>query len=233
MHKFRIETKVFLFGVAAVFTLLLLSWASSFFGGFSGKGVRSEEDLQKAVGAKVAENARALKQQLTVNKSANIAAAFLLAPTDPSAGLKIIAPYESWKDADIIGTKATLENALRLKRLANAKAFMAAGQHGLAGEELLAYQSDAKDADVQAIMKKVTALAANERAQAQRAELTSRKQEGVSIGMSRERVIQSSWGRPTQVNTTTNAHGTHEQWVYRGNHSYLYFDNGILTSIQN
>lgn len=32
-------------------------------------------------------------------------------------------------------------------------------------------------------------------------------------------------------NRTTNIHGTHEQWVYDG--GYLYFQNGILTSIQN
>ena len=57
------------------------------------------------------------------------------------------------------------------------------------------------------------------------------KKRGIGIGMSREQVLASVWGKPQQVNTTTNAYGTHEQWVY--GRSYLYFDNDRLTSIQN
>ena len=38
------------------------------------------------------------------------------------------------------------------------------------------------------------------------------------------------WGKPIDVNTTTTARGTREQWVYSG-HRYLYFENGILTAI--
>jgi hypothetical protein len=60
----------------------------------------------------------------------------------------------------------------------------------------------------------------------------AKKKEGVRIGMSMQDVIDSQWGRPEKVNKTTNAHGTHEQWVY-GSGGYLYFDNGVLTSIQN
>lgn len=40
-----------------------------------------------------------------------------------------------------------------------------------------------------------------------------------------------SWGEPLDINTTTGSYGTHEQWVYGT--SYLYFENGILTTIQN
>jgi hypothetical protein len=61
-----------------------------------------------------------------------------------------------------------------------------------------------------------------------------KKREGVRIGMTEQDVLDSSWGRPTSVNRTTTAHGTHEQWVYGNAHNgYLYLDNGILTSIQN
>jgi hypothetical protein len=63
-------------------------------------------------------------------------------------------------------------------------------------------------------------------------ELAQWKKEGVSIGMTQERVLQSSWGKPEKINTTTNAFGTSEQWVYRG-HNYLYFQDGKLTTIQN
>lgn len=58
------------------------------------------------------------------------------------------------------------------------------------------------------------------------------KGRGVSIGMTREQVVGSSWGKPQQVNTTTGRYGTREQWVY-SSRNYLYFEDGILTSIQN
>lgn len=53
----------------------------------------------------------------------------------------------------------------------------------------------------------------------------------VKIGMTAAMCI-DAWGKPSDINRTTNAYGTSEQWVY--NHkSYLYFKDGILTSIQN
>lgn len=62
--------------------------------------------------------------------------------------------------------------------------------------------------------------------------LAGYKKEGVVIGMTAERVIQSKWGRPEKVNRTTTANKVREQWVYGGS-NYLYFTDGILTSIQN
>jgi hypothetical protein len=63
-------------------------------------------------------------------------------------------------------------------------------------------------------------------------QLAQWRKEGVKIGMTKERVLLSSWGRPEKVNTTHLANGSvHEQWVYGG--GYLYFDDGILTTIQN
>ena len=50
------------------------------------------------------------------------------------------------------------------------------------------------------------------------------------IGMTEDEVIASSWGRPSSRNTTTTIDGIREQWVYR--RGYLYFENGILTAIQ-
>jgi hypothetical protein len=57
------------------------------------------------------------------------------------------------------------------------------------------------------------------------------KTEGVSVGMTQEEAIGSSWGKPKSINSTITASGRHEQWVYGGS-NYLYFDNGRLTSIQ-
>lgn len=40
-----------------------------------------------------------------------------------------------------------------------------------------------------------------------------------------------AWGQPKKVNTTENQYGITSQWVYAGGR-YLYFEKGILTSIQ-
>jgi poly-gamma-glutamate capsule biosynthesis protein CapA/YwtB (metallophosphatase superfamily) len=60
-----------------------------------------------------------------------------------------------------------------------------------------------------------------------------KKKNGVAIGMSAQDVLDSSWGRPESVNRTTTANGIHEQWVYSGSSNFLYFENGVLTAIQN
>ena len=52
----------------------------------------------------------------------------------------------------------------------------------------------------------------------------------VRIGWNKEKCTES-WGKPKSVNTTTGSWGVHEQWVYGD--SYLYFENGVLTAIQN
>jgi len=75
---------------------------------------------------------------------------------------------------------------------------------------------------------KVTAAAA---IAAEKAIKAAKKKEGVNLGMSAQDALDSSWGRPEHVNRTTTSSGTREQWVYNGN--YLYFTNGVLTSIQN
>lgn len=82
------------------------------------------------------------------------------------------------------------------------------------------------------LLAKARAVVEKKLAAEKKRQLTEWKKEGVSIGMTKERVIQSSWGKPEKINSTTNAYGTREQWVYRG-HSYLYFQDGILTTIQN
>lgn len=65
-------------------------------------------------------------------------------------------------------------------------------------------------------------------------EMENRRSEpqGVRIGMTQLEVLNSSWGKPNHINKTTGSYGVHEQWVYGGN-NYLYFENGILTTIQN
>jgi len=53
----------------------------------------------------------------------------------------------------------------------------------------------------------------------------------VTIGMSRE-MCRTAWGEPIDINKTIVRGLTSEQWVY-GWGTYLYFDNSVLTAIQN
>ena len=53
----------------------------------------------------------------------------------------------------------------------------------------------------------------------------------VRLGWNAER-CRESWGVPDHINRTSGVWGIREQWVY-GDSNYLYFDNGVLTSIQN
>jgi hypothetical protein len=55
---------------------------------------------------------------------------------------------------------------------------------------------------------------------------------GVRIGMTKEQVLKSNWGKPSSINKSIGASGASEQWVYGGG-NYLYFKNGVLTTIQN
>ncbi|MEZ4876379.1 MAG: hypothetical protein R2805_02335 [Flavobacterium sp.] len=52
----------------------------------------------------------------------------------------------------------------------------------------------------------------------------------VKIGWTKEMCI-ASWGKPKDINRTTNRYIVFEQYVYSLK-KYLYFENGILTSIQ-
>jgi hypothetical protein len=55
---------------------------------------------------------------------------------------------------------------------------------------------------------------------------------GVRIGMTKDQVVRSAWGRPASINKTTTHNIVREQWIYGGN-LYLYFQNGRLSAIQN
>lgn len=54
----------------------------------------------------------------------------------------------------------------------------------------------------------------------------------VWIGMTAEQ-LRESWGRPRDINRTVTARGAYEQWVYGQYGSYVYLQDGIVTSWQN
>ena len=51
------------------------------------------------------------------------------------------------------------------------------------------------------------------------------------IGMTEDEVKKSTWGSTNDINRTTTSNGVIEQWCYTG-YRYIYFRNGIVTSIQ-
>lgn len=53
----------------------------------------------------------------------------------------------------------------------------------------------------------------------------------IRIGWTKAMCIEA-WGEPESVNVTKGSYGNHEQWVYHQGSSYLYFENGILRTIQ-
>ena len=58
-------------------------------------------------------------------------------------------------------------------------------------------------------------------------------EEKVRIGWSKQ-MCREAWGEPDDIKKTIGSWGTHEQWVYGDIYcDYLYFENGVLTSIQN
>lgn len=56
-------------------------------------------------------------------------------------------------------------------------------------------------------------------------------QHKVKIGFTKK-MCEEAWGKPESINETVGSWGTHEQWVYDLG-CYLYFENGILTAIDN
>lgn len=55
-----------------------------------------------------------------------------------------------------------------------------------------------------------------------------------SIGMTGDEVKSSKWGEPSDINKTTTKYGVSEQWVYKygTEYRYIYFEDGIVTAIQ-
>jgi len=59
--------------------------------------------------------------------------------------------------------------------------------------------------------------------------------EKVFVGMPQEFVI-LSWGKPSDINSTINEHGSSEQWIYKHGSvdaQYIYIDEGRVSTMQN
>ncbi len=113
---------------------------------------------------------------------------------------------------------------------------MKAGKAQRAFEVLQDCRDYLTDPGVKALYLKAMATAREQQAAEAKkiaaAEKAEKKKRGVHVGMTQQDVLDSSWGKPEHINRTITARGTREQWVY-GLRNYLYFEDGILTAIQN
>lgn len=103
---------------------------------------------------------------------------------------------------------------------------------GYGEQEVKVYRDKIFNEITPEVIAKQKAAESAEKAKVEAEEKAKAKSEGVRIGMTQDQVRNSNWGNPKSINTTTTAYGIHEQWVY-GGRNYLYFEDGILTSIQN
>jgi seryl-tRNA synthetase len=125
-------------------------------------------------------------------------------------------------------SKLIIGSVVAMSAVAFANMTMESSPKGRAAKEALAQHYAQQDAEKKAAVDKLEA----DRVAKIKA-LPQAKRPGVSLGMSQDEVIKlTQWGKPDRVNRTTNARGVSEQWVYNGG-GYLYFDNGVLRSIQN
>lgn len=108
---------------------------------------------------------------------------------------------------------------------------LAAGDEHMAAATLNPCLPISKDPTFAALVKKIETARTVKVAKAAKEEAAQKKKSGVHIGMSKDDVLASMWGKPRKINRTTTARGTREQWVYDG--GYLYFEGDTLTTIQN
>jgi len=156
-------------------------------------------------------------------------------PTKVAVSSEVGSPSDILKRATLAGTKVPNPcDTGADERLAKAKTAMLAANPEVAFEHLQACRStltgEAKTVFVQALTQSNAKREKVADAEAKRIR-AEKKRTGVLVGMSQQDALDSSWGKPQKINRTTNAYGVSEQWVYNG--SYLYFKDGVLTSIQN
>lgn len=75
------------------------------------------------------------------------------------------------------------------------------------------------------------ALGLNKKSETAETEPVIKRRRKIQIGMTADEVINETyWGKPKDINKTTTVYGVDELWSYAGSR-YLYFEDGILTTI--
>lgn len=145
------------------------------------------------------------------------------APSEPAVKVPTAEELLRWRCTE----------AFRAEILTPAQAALTAGRANDAFNLVHPCRDLMTDPEGKALLVKAMTAARAEDAERDRADRARRKREGVSIGMTRQQVLESSWGQPMRINRTTTAGHEREQWVYPGLRNYLYFEDGVLTAVQN
>ena len=158
----------------------------------------------------------------------------IYAPGEDEYLLEIEFPDGKVGYVNVVGCCGLRENTFK-GELNNRKEFVQPEGAVASMEELLAKQ---KKRDEEQARKERLAKQEAERKQqlarekAQKENLRRAALPAPRLGMTRQQVVnESNWGRPYDVHRTTTVSGVREQWVY-GDSRYLYFENGVLTAIQ-
>ena len=173
-------------------------------------------------------------EKLLANKASALETAIATKDTNPAAGLAMLEAYQAFKFDEISAATAQLLDAKKAKDIAAAKEFLRTGDHKRAFDATLPYQAGNTDKAITALLDQIETTRVRAARAAMKIELAERAKAGVQLGMTMERVMQSSWGTPTTINRTITPRGTRSQWVYRKTNAngYLYFENGVLVTIQ-
>ena len=129
--------------------------------------------------------------------------------------------YSSLKVADIVAGESNKKPVrLILRTSHDKKGYVDVDLSGTNGSNIL------KDVPLKGILLTEDPRGKNCSARAWSAIMESK----VFIGMT-DKQVKKSWGTPNDINRTITSRVISEQWVYGAN-QYLYFENGILTTIQ-
>jgi hypothetical protein len=191
---------------------------------------RQEREAKLAATSAAAVKAWREKMKVDAPKKIEEAKASLAAGDIAHAG-EVAKAYETFPLPEFKDLAKQVKAVKRKQDLDKARAQLKNGDH-LAAMKLAEPYGLFPDPEAQQIM--TAARKAGEASKAKIAALdrARRRKEGVTIGMFKDDVLLSSWGRPESINVTRYAFGTHEQWVYPGS-QYLYFEDDRLTTIQN
>jgi hypothetical protein len=127
-------------------------------------------------------------------------------------GYEVSFVFGSLEDGEFITEKEFLRRAVESKKLEDQRKKELLAEQKRQAQEMLAFKNEC----VKLFGTKMGALVS---------------QGNVVLGMTKDMCLYA-WGNPIDTNTMRSAGGVTEQWVYNWS-TYLYFQNGILKTIQN
>ena len=168
---------------------------------------------------------RAMSKAADALQAEGIVSEMLFAPKDKNADRSL---YNSVCEAVVLGFAKSVQELLQKP----AKSLRKTSEASPSKMEQTTGDKRYWEQQIGSKVKDLRNMSERRAKKAERERLAKAKKEGVRLGMTKQQVLESSWGRPERINRTTNALGSREQWVY-GGVNFLYFEGDRLTAIQN